>query len=372
MDFATICSIPKTTVRHILILSLSMSMPKAVLYYDPKSIWSSGALLTLMEKGYGDDELNLKIVDLSRGENYGPSFLRLNSKATVPTLVVPLEKTLSDEVESRYKAITETKGIIEFLDKSRSPLSRTHTTSNAPAPSLTPATIAFSTTSKIIIDDILHSEPANPNNLLFMNARDDLALRELSRAVFPLLKGKHQALSHYLAEAETGKITVTEKIKDFWRNENTEVESLLSVFEKALQSSAEIDEESKIKRAAYFNIARVAWETGMPKILTKLNDEVIGPFALGEQVSIADLHLAPWLAHVAKLAGATTSDDGSSAIEKIEKHVGNGFSLTRVNLPVDLMKLEGARPASRSKLAAFWDVVKERPSWKKIYADGLV
>jgi hypothetical protein len=29
--------------------------------------------------------------------------------ATVPTLVVPLQRTLTDDVESRYKAITETK-----------------------------------------------------------------------------------------------------------------------------------------------------------------------------------------------------------------------------------------------------------------------
>lgn len=29
--------------------------------------------------------------------------------ATVPTLVVPFQKTLHEDVESRYKAITETK-----------------------------------------------------------------------------------------------------------------------------------------------------------------------------------------------------------------------------------------------------------------------
>ncbi|KAF9270193.1 hypothetical protein L218DRAFT_952377 [Marasmius fiardii PR-910] len=351
---------------------MSSGIPKAVLYYDPKSIWSSSVLLTLTEKGYGDDELDLKIVDLRKGENYGPPFLRLNPKATVPTLVVPLEKTLSDEVESRYKAITETKDIIEKLDKSRSPLSRTHTTSSAPAPSLTPATIAFATTSKTIIDDILHSEPANPNTLMYMNARDDSALRDLSALVLPLLKGKHQALSNYLSEAESGKVNVTERIKEFWRNRKTEVESLLSVFEKASQSSDEIDEESKVKRAAYFNVARVSWETGMPKILTKLNEEVIGPFALGEQLSIADLHLGPWLARVGKLAGATAADDGNAAIEKLEKHVGNGFTLPRGNLPLDLMKTDGGRTASRCKLAAFWDVMRERPSWKKVYADGLV
>jgi glutathione S-transferase len=44
-----------------------------------------------------------------KGENFDPTYLRLNPKATVPTLVVPLEKTLSGDVTSRFKAITETK-----------------------------------------------------------------------------------------------------------------------------------------------------------------------------------------------------------------------------------------------------------------------
>lgn len=62
---------------------------------------------------------------LGKGENFDPTFLRLNPKgmsqvlcvdrqynpftATVPTLVVPLQKTLSEDVDSRYRAITDTK-----------------------------------------------------------------------------------------------------------------------------------------------------------------------------------------------------------------------------------------------------------------------
>lgn len=47
------------------------------------------------------------IPSTAKGENYDPTFLRLNPKATVPTLIVPLSNTLSEEVDSRYKAITE-------------------------------------------------------------------------------------------------------------------------------------------------------------------------------------------------------------------------------------------------------------------------
>lgn len=63
---------------------------------------------------------------LAKGENFSPSFLRINPKGTihittplaisdsrissgtVPTLVVPLQNTLAPDMESRYKAITDT------------------------------------------------------------------------------------------------------------------------------------------------------------------------------------------------------------------------------------------------------------------------
>ena len=68
----------------------------------------------------------------AKGENFDPSYLRINangelrsylhrvtslnltqslcpSTATVPTLVVPLSTTLEPEVESRYRAIKDTK-----------------------------------------------------------------------------------------------------------------------------------------------------------------------------------------------------------------------------------------------------------------------
>jgi hypothetical protein len=37
------------------------------------------------------------------------SFLRLNPKATVPTLVVPFRDSVADDAETRYKALTDTK-----------------------------------------------------------------------------------------------------------------------------------------------------------------------------------------------------------------------------------------------------------------------
>jgi hypothetical protein len=78
------------------------------------------------------------------------------------------------------------------------------------------------------------------------------------------------------------------------------------------------------------------------------------------------------LARIAKLTGATASDDGNTVLGKVEEYIGGGYKLPRVVLPVDLMRMEGNRPVSRSKLAYVWDTMKERQSWKKVYAEGLV
>ncbi|THV04974.1 hypothetical protein K435DRAFT_816816 [Dendrothele bispora CBS 962.96] len=336
--------------------------PKAILYYYPLSVWSSAALLTLEEKGYGDNDVDLKIVDLSKGENYDPAFLRLNPKAKVPTLIVPLQKTLSEEVESRYKAITDTKTLIEFLDKSRSPLSRTNTTSDAPAPTLTPATIAFLATSKTIVDDILHSEAADPNNLTYVNARDEASLHLLAESLIPFFKGRQKALNGYLADPE---IRVTEKVKNFWKTRKEATEALLAVYEKAETPGNQLSEDDKKRRQEFFETAKSTWEVGLSKLLLKLNAEIIGPYSLGEQYSIADPHLAAWLTRVVLLAGGSPEEDGNTVIGKLESHVGNGLAIPKTTRAV------GEETVSKSKLAEFWDVVKERNSWQKVYSNGL-
>jgi hypothetical protein len=257
------------------------NIPKAVLYYFPISIWSAVVRLAIEEKGYAPDELDFRIVDLSKGENYDPSFLRLNPKATVPTLVVPYGDTLGGDDDSRYKALTETKTIVEFLDKSRSPLSHTHSTSNAPSPSLTPATIAGSTTCKIIVDDILHSNEANPNTLGFVNARDDESLKALAAMRLPALYTKQKTLLGYLEQSEKGDLKVSEKVKKLWKEKLEATNVVLTVLAEAEKAETELDEKGKENRAAFFKTAKQAWETNLGGMLLQLNKEMVGPYTLG-------------------------------------------------------------------------------------------
>ncbi|KAJ4002338.1 hypothetical protein F5050DRAFT_1716974 [Lentinula boryana] len=345
-------------------------VPKAVLYYNSASIWSFVVLLALEEKGYAKDEVDLKAVDLAKGENFGPKFLRINSKATVPTLVVPLDKSLSVEVESRYKAITESKAIVEFLDKSRSPLSHTHTTSDAPAPILTPATIDFTATCKVIIEDLLHSDDADPNTLLYMNARDEESLRALADSLIPLMKGKVDALNHCLSDAQAGNVRASEKVVKFWTSKKDAAEMLLGVYEKAKVPEAELDANAKAHRAEFFKVAKAAWEVGLVHVLTKLNELIIAPYALGEQYSIADPHLTAWLATLILLAGGDANDNGNVAIEKLGKHIGSSLVLSKV-VASEAPRTDAERTSARTKLGLYWDTVRERPSWKKVYGNRV-
>ena len=125
-----------------------------------------------------------------------------------------------------------------------------------------------------------------------------------------------------------------------------------------------------------------------------MNRWLICVLDLGDQLSLADIHLAVWLARIAHLSGALPSDDGNSVIEKIESLVGSKFvkdvSIVEARRRAGIgsaVKLPGTGAAEglvpqtiqpstdkssrQSRLAAFWETVKERPSWKKVYEAGL-
>lgn len=142
-------------------------------------------------------------------------------------------------------------------------------------------TIAFSATSALIIDGILHSESADPNNLRYLNARDEASLKTLAQEVVPSLTGKHQSLVQHLSDAETGKIHVSEKVKGLWREKKAATEALLEVLVNGNKSDAELDAGARTKRAEFIRIAQHAWEVSLKDALINLTKEIIGPYALG-------------------------------------------------------------------------------------------
>lgn len=160
-------------------------------------------------------------------------------------------------------------------------MSRTHTTSSAPAPALAPATIAFSATSTKIVEEI-HAEDSSPYKLKHTNAWDHASLQALAKQLVPYFAGKQKALNDYLAESESGAIQVSEKTKAFWREKKAITESLLNVMSQADKPDAELDEAAKAAREEYLQIAKTTWEVTLKEALVKLNEDIIGPYALGK------------------------------------------------------------------------------------------
>jgi hypothetical protein len=159
-------------------------------------------------------------------------------------------------------------------------MSSTHTTSAAPAPALSPATVALSSTAKSIIT-LLHSSLASPECLFYLNARDPSALRTITPSVSAFLKGRKEALERYLAETEVDEIRVSEKTKTFWLEKKGETEDLLTALDEADKSDADLNESGMKARQEYFEKTKATWEVGLALALTKLSNELIGPFALG-------------------------------------------------------------------------------------------
>ncbi|KAF5313175.1 hypothetical protein D9619_003288 [Psilocybe cf. subviscida] len=316
-------------------------------------------------------------------------------EASVPALVVPYENSLSEDVEShRYKSLADVKvafisllgccyckligadvqAIVAFLDKSRSARSHTHSTSSAPAPTLTPATVAASTTCRIIIEDILHSAAADPETLHLFNARDEAALQALARDLLPSLEQRQQTLTGYLRQAAPpgadgsvpeGALRVSEKVKKLWVDQLDAIGLIGAVLADAGKDEAALDGAAKAKRESFFKSAKLAWEGNLVQVLVQLDKEMEGPFALGDQFSIADLHLAGWFTHVVKLAGGTASEDGSTIVKKLEAHIGAGFAFPQ-NFVSEQARREN-KTGGQTKLGAFWDAVRQRPSWKKTW-----
>lgn len=228
-----------------------------------------------------------------------------------------------------------------------------------------------------------------------MNARSEGELKELAKQLLPFVSGRRDALLKLLADSDSGAIQVSDKTKAFWQVKLIATEKFLQVYQDADKSEGELSEEARQARQEYLRSANSAW-SNLKDVLSALNKEIIAPFVLGtcpsqcsvdivltpsclvgDQLSVADLHLAAWLARIASLSGASVSDDGNTAVAKIEAHVGDSFSLSREFSVAEARRragipVTGVEPTERqSKLAAFWDAVKERPSWKKVYGEGL-
>ncbi|KAH8835291.1 hypothetical protein DL96DRAFT_1573631 [Flagelloscypha sp. PMI_526] len=303
------------------------SVPKAVLYYSPNDPWSTAVRFTVLEKGYSKDELDLKVVDIGSA-----------AKGKVPTLVAPLEDTLSDDAESRFKSISDPKALVAFLDKSRSAQSHTQP----------PATIASSTIISNIVD-LLHNPKHSPDLLLVYSARDTESLTKLRSQLQPSFQSRKQALTAYLADAEKESIKASPKVRTLW---NEELEKIRRY------------EELVSSETAYLEATKSFWEGTLSETLLALEKEITSPLSCGDQLSLADPHLAAWLTRLVVAAGGSPDQSGNAIVEHLE-------AVCNTKLPKEFSAAESDNRVEengqkQAKIAAFWDAITARPHWKEL------
>ncbi|WVQ95826.1 hypothetical protein IAU59_002925 [Kwoniella sp. CBS 9459] len=318
--------------------------PKAILYSWPTSVWSTVPQLCLYEKGYSDDEYVIRYVDINQGENFAPSYLKINFNGTIPTLVVPTLETTGDGVDTRYRSLRDTVSICDFLDYARSANAGLVHHPDKPAPTLAPATIEGKALSDTIIS-LIHVTTVDPN-FLALAARDRNELTGKSQsAPGQALSARRDALHRYLEEA---KQALSESAVAPKEGNLTWEQRTVKFLEEKIKSNEQLWElyngkAGKDREQMFYEVSKKTWTEALPETFNKLEDAIRGPYALGDQVSLADLHTISWLTRLISIAGGEPDKDG---IESLNPHLG-GFKLG-------------------PKLLEFWNNWVERESFKKV------
>jgi len=375
------------------------SPPKAVLYANHIEIWSSAVLLTLEEKGYSPDELDKREVNLLQGENFDPAYLKINPNGEVPTLVVPLDRYIGPEIESKFRPVHDVSKILEFLDKSRTAFSKTHTTSHNAAPTLAPATIDALSKSNVVIK-LVHSEHLEPEFLYLSAQTHEELVQKAKGEQGAWLRNRFAALKRAFGPASGGSgedalpPSLGIRARAALELKENVYEGYLKVYEAAASGAADATQTD-----AFLKLSKKAWEVDVKAALELVEKEIkishvaageergtghhgsISPFSnlgatattthssganapapgandsetkrgafiLGEHLCLADLHLFPWLARIVSMSGGDLSPSG---LEKVKAKLG-----------------EHAIIGERVK--EFWGAMLERPSVQKVYANGV-
>ncbi|SCV70997.1 BQ2448_3759 [Microbotryum intermedium] len=305
----------------------SAPLPKATLYYFGGSVWAAVPLLCAEEKGFGPDVLEKRSVDLLNGDNFSPAYLTINPRGSVPTLVAPYEHTTTPDLPTKYKALTDSIEICQFLDSS------TSRSTTFQSPSLTPATVQGSSESKFWVEHVHGPDAADPNAFLMSFRTDDERKAKNAHLPGEFLRGRQRALEKYAKEAGERDT----RLAAFYDNKIKENGSLLAMYEGKVDASPFIETSNGMYVA-------------LGKTIALLEKSLRAAYLVGDQVSLADLHVGTYLARIFASLGAKSITDVDGAIEKLDA------ALTEPSGP---------------KFKAYVKVLFERESFRKVYAEGL-
>ncbi|KAJ6576898.1 hypothetical protein DFH09DRAFT_914255 [Mycena vulgaris] len=238
------------------------------LYVFEHSVWAAVAELAVAELGYKEGEVS-KVVNLVQGENFAPSFLKLNPNATLPTLE-------SDD----GKVYTSTREVVACLIKDA------------------PHKVATGTA----IIEAIH-DPKYDHNFVIFLARNDAELAAKS-AGFPkvFLATGQPGLEKYAQVPEAA------PYKAFYDARIASNTGMLSLF-----TGTALPEEKAAffaQSAAHFAAVKNAMLEVFPAFLPA------NGFIGGERPGEDDFHVGGWFTRIAASCGARNVEDALAAFER--------------------------------------------------------
>ncbi|KAJ0417535.1 hypothetical protein BJY00DRAFT_303404 [Aspergillus carlsbadensis] len=237
--------------------------------------------------------------------NLEPDYLQINPNGTIPSLIAPsLAKPLVESVE-----------ILEYLDRSR-----------PNAASLTPTDSTDKARAQQLMD-VVHSAQAD-TNIVLLQARSYEELEEKKKSPWmTFLSNRQSTLEKYQTQNPT---------HPFYTRKAAENGALLWLYTS--DPSPEHKQFFERTHAQYRDFAA---------LLNHLDSLLVLPFAVGSAVTVADLHIVPWLAHAMWGAGGHEINE----FGPLERLIG-------VSVP-------GFRIGGRVK--EWWANISQRESFRECY-----
>lgn len=218
------------------------------------------------------------------GENFNPDYVKINPNGTIPSLTGPnLSKPLIESVD-----------ILSYLDEG-----------HPETPSLFPTNPTERTKVNKLIDHV-HQDKLS-TNLILLQARDEQEMDGKKNSMWKqFLSDRQEKLEKY--GATNPEIPLySDRIKD-----NGAVYKLYT-------------SDTSPAHEAFFKASDDSYKD-FAAGLSELDSLLVLPFAAGEKVTAADLHVVPWLAHALWGAGGVKIFDFEPLETLIQKSVP-GFTI---------------------------------------------
>ncbi|KAJ5598898.1 hypothetical protein N7510_011848 [Penicillium lagena] len=253
---------------------------KFTLYTSTASQWAYVPHLALDQKGYNSDEYITRQIDLVDGENFAPEYVKINPNGTIPSLTsTSLQKPLIESTE-----------ILSYLDSLR-----------PEGPSLFPKDAKQRSKTEQLIAHVHQSKLST--NLILLQARDPQELNAKRNSPWKdFIANRQKKLLKYSVSHPEIPLYISRT------HENGKLNQLYN------------DNEIGTEHELFFHDSHQGYRdfaTG----LNELDSMLVLPYAAGDNITAADLHIVPWLAHALWGAGGNAIYDFEPLEKLIQKTV---------------------------------------------------